>query len=42
MINDVIIILGGLTITAIGMWMVVMAIIQLGDDDEFKKWLSGK
>jgi len=31
-----------LTITTIGMWMVIMAIIQLGDDDEFKKWLSGK
>ena len=41
MINDIIITLGGLTITAAGMWMVVKAIIQLGDDDEFKKWLSG-
>ena len=41
MINDIIIILGGLTITAIGMWMVVKAIIQLGDDEGFKKWLSG-
>jgi hypothetical protein len=42
MINDIIITLGCLTIIAAGMWMVVMAIIQLGDDDEFKKWLSGK
>ena len=41
MINDIIIILGGLTITAAGMWMVAKAIIQLSDNDEFKKWLSG-
>ena len=42
MINDIIITLGGLTITAIGMWMVSMAIIQLSDDEGFKKWLNGK
>ena len=41
MINDIIITLGGLIVIAAGMWMVAKAISQLGDDDEFKKWLSG-
>ena len=39
--GNILIALAGIIVLLAGMWMIIKAVIQLGDDDEFKKWLSG-
>ena len=39
--GNILIVLAGIIVLLAGMWMVIKAVIQLGDDDDFKKWLSG-
>ena len=39
--GNILIVLAGMIVLLAGMWMVIKAVIQLGDDDDFKKWLSG-
>lgn len=39
--GNILIVLGGLIVLIAWMWLIIKVIIQLGDDDDFKKWLSG-
>lgn len=40
--GNILITLAGIIVMLAAMWMFIMGVIQLGDDDEFKKWLNGK
>ena len=39
--GNILILLGGLIVLITWMWLIIKVILELGGDDDFKKWLSG-
>ena len=39
--GNILIVLGGLIVLIAWMWLIIKVSIELGGDDDFKKWLSG-